>query len=98
MFNGLAKFYGPGKDLDIDIIGETNSGTQISVPIKYGDGVGDLTFLKFDNSDIQNQFLNQGLEISMEMILNKNALINIIFDEKTGSRLSGYGNGTINII
>ena len=97
MFNGLAKFYGPGKDLDIDIIGETNSGTQISVPIKYGDGVGDLTFLKFDNSDIQNQFLNQGLEISMEMILNKNALINIIFDEKTGSRLSGYGNGTIKI-
>ena len=33
----------------------------------------------------------------MEMILNKNALINIIFDEKTGSRLSGYGNGTIKI-
>ena len=56
-----------------------------------------MTFLKFDNSDIQNQFLNQGLEISMEMILNKNALINIIFDEKTGSRLSGYGNGTIKI-
>ena len=97
MFNGLAKFYGPGKDLDIDIKGETNPGTQISVPIKYGDGVGDLTFLKFDNSDIQNQFLNQGLKISMEMILNKNALINVIFDEKTGTRLSGFGNGTVKI-
>ena len=30
------------------------------------------------------------------MILNKNALINII-SMKTGSRLSGYGNGTIKI-
>jgi len=97
MFKGLAKFFGPGKDLDIDIVGETNPGTQISVPVKYGDGVGDLTFLKFDNSDIQNQFLNQGLEVSMEMLLNKNALINVIFDEKTGSRLSGYGNGTVKI-
>ena len=97
MFKGIAKFFGPGKDLDINIVGETNPGTQISVPVKYGDGVGDLTFLKFNNSDIQNQFLNQGLEVSMEMLLNKNALINVIFDEKTGSRLSGYGNGTVKI-
>ena len=33
----------------------------------------------------------------MEMLLNRNALINVIFDEKTGSRLSGYGNGTVKI-
>ena len=36
--DGVAKFYGYGKDLDIDISGRSNLNTKISVPIKYGDG------------------------------------------------------------
>ena len=97
MFNGSAKFYGPGKDLDITIKGETNQGTRITVPIKYQDGLADLTFLRFNNSSSNDQFINQGLKLSMEMLLNKNALIDIIFDERTGSKITGSGNGTIKI-
>ena len=97
MFNGSAKFYGPGKDLDITIKGETNPGTRITVPIKYQEGLADLTFLRFNNSSSNDQLINQGLELSMEMLLNKNALIDIIFDERTGSKITGSGNGTIKI-
>ena len=97
MFKGLAKFYGFGKDLDIKIKGETNQGTRITVPIKYGDGLSDLTFLRFNNPNSKDEFINRGLKLSMEMLLNKNAFIDIIFDEKTGSKITGSGNGVIKI-
>ena len=92
--DGIAKFYGYGKDLDIDISGRSNLNTKISVPIKYGDGTSEISFLKFTNNS-EDSVLNRGLELSLDLDLNENALIEIIFDENTNSRISGYGNGKI---
>ena len=72
MFDGYAKFYGLGKDLDININGSSNDNTKITIPIKYDDGVGSLSYLKF-SSDINNtNLINQGLEVFIDLKLNKN--------------------------
>ena len=95
MFNGYAIFYGPGKNLDININGSTNTNTKITIPIKYDDGVGNLSYLKFSSNDIETNFsnLNQGLEVFINLNINKNAELDIIFDEDSGSKLSGRGDG-----
>ena len=95
MFNGNANFYGPGKNLDINISGSTNNNTKITIPIKYDDGVGNLSYLKFSSNDTETNFsnLNQGLEVFINLNVNKNAELDIIFDEDSGSKLSGRGEG-----
>ena len=92
--NGSAKFYGPGKDLDINISGSTNKETKITIPIKYDDGVGNLSYLKFSSNDNTTEnIINQGLEVNVNLNLNDNAELEIIFDENSGSKISGRGNG-----
>ena len=95
MFNGNAVFYGPGKNLDINITGSTNTDTKITIPIKYDDGVGSLSYLKFSSNDntINISDANQGLEVFINLNVNNNAELDIIFDEDSGSKLSGRGEG-----
>ena len=95
MFNGKAKFFGPGKNLDINISGSTNPKTKLTIPIKYDDGLGNLSYLKFSSEDGNSSLynLNQGLELFIDLKLNNNAEIDIIFDEDSGSKLSGRGSG-----
>ena len=98
--NGSAYFIGPGKDLDIEINGATQENTKIIIPIRYGDGLDQLSYLTFkeNNNDSTTNLVNQGLEVFLNMNINKNAEIEIIFDEKTGSKISGLGEGQFNII
>ena len=98
--NGSAYFIGPGKDLDIEINGTTQENTKIIIPIRYGDGLDQLSYLTFkeNNNDSTTNLVNQGLEVFLNMNINKNAEIEIIFDEKTGSKISGLGEGQFNII
>ena len=98
--NGSANFIGPGKDLDIEINGTTQENTKIIIPIRYGEGLDQLSYLTFkeNNNDSPTNLVNQGLEVFLNMNINKNAEIEIIFDEKTGSKISGFGNGQFNIV
>ncbi len=98
--NGSANFIGPGKDLDIEINGTTQENTKIIIPIRYGEGLDQLSYLTFKeiNNDSPTNLVNQGLEVFLNMNINKNAEIEIIFDEKTGSKISGLGEGKFNII
>ena len=98
--NGSAYFIGPGKDLDIEINGATQENTKIIIPIRYGDGLDQLSYQTFkeNNNDSTTNLLNQGLEVFLNININKNAEIEIIFDEKTGSKISGLGEGQFNII
>ena len=98
--NGSAYFIGPGKDLDIEINGTTQENTKIIIPIRYGDGLDQLSYLTFkdNNNGSTTNLVNQGLEVFLNMNINKNAEIEIIFDEKTGSKISGLGEGQFNII
>ena len=45
--NGSANFIGPGKDLDIEINGTTQENTKIIIPIRYGEGLDQLSYLTF---------------------------------------------------
>ena len=98
--NGSANFIGPGKDLDIEINGTTQENTKIVIPIRYGEGLDQLSYVTFKeiNNDSPTNLVNQGLEVFLNMNINKNAEIEIIFDEKTGSKISGLGEGKFNII
>ncbi|MDC3110025.1 translocation/assembly module TamB [Flavobacteriales bacterium] len=98
--NGSANFIGPGKDLDIEINGTTQENTKIIIPIRYGEGLDQLSYLTFkeNNNDTPTNLVNQGLEVFLNMNINKNAEIEIIFDEKSGSKISGFGNGQFNIV
>lgn len=98
--NGSANFVGPGKDLDIEINGLTEKNTKIIIPIRYGDGLGQLSYLSFkeNNNNSNLNLINKGLEVFLNLNINDNAQIEIIFDQKTGSKISGFGNGQFNIV
>jgi len=49
--NGSAYFIGPGKDLDIEINGATQENTKIIIPIRYGDGLDQLSYLTFKENN-----------------------------------------------
>ena len=98
--NGSANFTGPGKDLDIEINGSTEKNTNIIIPIRYSDGLAQLSYLSFkENSNNSTlNLINKGLEVFLNLNINDNAQIEIIFDQKTGSKISGFGNGQFNIV
>ena len=54
--------------------------TKISVPIKYGDGTSEISFLKFTNNS-EDSVLNRGLELSLDLDLSTLFLlvVNILF-------------------
>ena len=98
--NGSANFIGPGKDLDIEINGSTEENTKIIIPIRYGDGLAQLSYLSFKENDNNStlNLINKGLEVFLNLNINDNAQIDIIFDQKTGSKISGFGNGQFKVV
>ena len=53
-----------------------------------------LNYLKFSSDNNNNSnLINQGLEVFIDLKLNNKAELEIIFDENSGSKLSGRGEG-----
>ena len=93
--DGFANINGPGERLSIEIIGSTNNGTYITIPLSDSKNTGDLSYLTFNTKNKRiNSKSNDGLKVNLDLEFNKNARIDVILDPVSESKLevNGFGN------
>jgi len=103
---GTINLIGPTKNLIIDVAGSTAKGTSITIPWQDSKGLLDTSFIDFMQKDIQNKINNSnalvfdeslvtGLEMTFNLEVNKNAELEIVVDQASGSTIKGRGSGKI---
>jgi hypothetical protein len=103
---GQAKFQGPTKSLTLEVIGSTSEGTTLVIPWKEDKGLSDTSFIDYiakgkeaqekvttNISAIDEAF--RGFEMIFDLDVNRNAEVEIVVDQSSGSTLSGRGSGNI---
>ena len=103
---GQAKFQGPTKSLTLAVIGSTSEGTTLVIPWQEDKGLSDTSFIDYvakgkeaqeevttDISAIDEAF--RGFEMIFDLDVNRNAEVEIVVDQSSGSTLSGRGSGNI---
>ena len=104
--DGKIQLLGPTKNLKINVIGSTAEGTSLTIPWSESKGLADISFIDFLNKDIKSLEQNsdkipfdqspiRGLEMRFEIDVNKNAELEIVVDQNSGSTLKGRGSGDI---
>ena len=104
--NGEASFKGPFKSLNLFVSGVTAIGTNIVIPWQENKGLSDTSFIDFvpksqneekesayKISSFDEQF--RGFEMVFDLDITREAELEIVVDQKSGSTLSGRGNGKI---
>jgi hypothetical protein len=103
--SGYAHFYGPLNLIGMDINLVPAKGTLINIPLSNAAEVTKSDFITFvDHSkdydyDEKPRTLvtNSGIRLNMNLEMNPNATINLIFDEKIGDVITGSGDGSIRL-
>ncbi len=102
--SGYAHFYGPIDNMNMDISLSPDKGTVINIPLNTTEDLTTndfITFIDRSTSDsekvVKGQVDLSGIRLNMNLDLNRNALINIIFDEKIGDVISGSGRGSLRL-
>ena len=103
---GQAKFQGPTKSLTLEVVGSTSEGTTLVIPWQEDKGLSDTSFIDYiakgkevqeevttDISAIDEAF--RGFEMIFDLDVNRNAEVEIVVDQSSGSTLSGRGSGNI---
>ena len=104
--NGEASFKGPFKSLNLSVSGVTANGTNIVIPWQENKGLSDTSFIDFvpksqnkekESADAISSFDEQfrGFEMIFDLDITRDAELEIVVDQKSGSTLSGRGNGKI---
>ena len=104
--NGEASFKGPFKSMNLNVSGITADGTSIVIPWQENMGLSDTSFIDFvpksqkkikesvnELSSFDEQF--RGFEMVFDLGITRDAELEIVVDQKSGSTLSGRGNGKI---
>ncbi len=103
---GDVSFSGPSNQLSIKANGATDKGSRIHIPIG---GLGNITqeeYISFVSlKDTLNKVIEKqieekkvaGLDIDLNLELNKNAYCEIIFDIQAGDIIRGTGEGRLNL-
>ena len=103
---GEANFTGPTKSLTLEVIGSSSEGTTLVIPWKENKGLTDTSFIDFlpkggnkkeqistEISSFDEAF--RGFEMIFDLDINRNAEVEIVVDQSSGSTLSGRGSGNI---
>lgn len=100
--NGRGRIFGPTKALTIHVNGETAPGTSLKIPLSDVATIGDYSFIKFieknetETDKVQRVLEDiEGLEMEFDLSITKDAEIEIVTDQKTGSSLKGTGEGPL---
>lgn len=101
---GYAKITGPLDAIVMDIALSPNKGTVINIPLNSSSEVTQSDFVTFvnprevlefsGNTNVQNL---SGLQLKMNLEMNTDAEINLIFDERIGDVINGTGTGNIQL-
>ncbi|MGB2245168.1 MAG: translocation/assembly module TamB domain-containing protein, partial [Flavobacteriaceae bacterium] len=103
---GKANFTGPTKALTLKVIGSSSEGTTLVIPWRDSKGLTDTSFIDFlsKGKDKQSKITTEisefdkafrGFEMIFELDINRNAEVEIVVDQSSGSTLSGRGAGNI---
>ena len=103
---GQANFTGPTKSLTLEVIGSSSEGTTLVIPWKENKGLTDTSFIDFlYKGEKENELVTtditsfdeafRGFEMIFELDINRNAEVEIVVDQSSGSTLSGRGSGNI---
>jgi len=103
---GAASFKGTTNDLNIEVKARTLKGTKFVIPLSdvravensalihfKNENQGKITDVLFDNAFLLKKI--QGLSLSFELDVTKEAEAEIVIDRVSGSSLKGNGSGTL---
>ena len=101
--NVNARFTGPFNRIDIDVQGTTARPTVLYIPISQTTEITSERLVKYrpiqDSATSETQksrvVASNGLSVSIDLTVNDDAEISLIFDEKRGDILKGRGNGDL---
>ncbi|MGO2102719.1 MAG: translocation/assembly module TamB domain-containing protein [Psychroflexus halocasei] len=102
--DGNAQIYGPIDELSIDVNASTQPNTVFKIPLDDTETVADNSFIYFlspeekaaqlEGKQVQIKDVT-GLKLNFELDITRDAEVEIVVDQSTGSRLNGRGAGTI---
>lgn len=97
------QFSGTLQATDIYVRAATSRGSNLSIPVSQGGSQVQMQFVEFYSSadsladDSRKSRQLTGLQLEMDVEMTPDALVQIIFDERTGDILRGYGQGNIRL-
>lgn len=103
LFDFLATFKGPTSSMDMDISGKSVKGTKLVIPVRSDQEATDTKFVRFKTKDTTAILIKpaqttiKGMNVRMNLEINEEAEVSIIFDEQTGDILTGTGRGNLQI-
>lgn len=85
----------------IEVIAGTDKGTKLSIPLDGGGDVSEFDYINFvDTTRFSHEYKSQalkqevsGLELDFKLAVDKDAQVQIIFDEKVGDIIKVRGDG-----
>lgn len=104
--SGTFLFTGPFNNMEIDGIDLVSQpGTDIAIPISETSAVTTKDYIQFINVPGQKNVTTEkkftainGLKLNLNMTVNENANLQIIFNQRAGDIMRGTGNGQIQMV
>ena len=102
--SGETDIYGPTDALTIDVIAATEPNTVFNIPLSDVEALGEEGYIRFLSPEekaarLRGEAIAQekitGLEMNFDLDINENALLEVVIDQKSGSKLRGRGAGII---
>ncbi len=100
MASGSISLSGYGEDVDIEVHAKTEKGSNIELPLGSREEVVFEDYIYFkdpsaqDSTDEENA-LNSGLKLYIEIDVTPDADIRLVFDKQIGDVMEGNGQGTL---
>lgn len=102
--SGNAHFYGPIETMNMDISLSPDRGTKLNIPLNTLEDLNSSGFITFidrsvdtSNTITRNAVDLSGIRLKMNLDMNRNAEIKIIFDEMIGDVITGTGTGSLRL-
>ena len=101
--SGFVTLSGPVKSLAIDLNLSSNKGTRIYFPLQAASEISENNFITFVNKNDKGEVEEErkinlpGVSLTSNIELTPDAEIEVIFDEKIGDKIKGYGNGNVKL-
>ncbi len=103
--DGQATIKGYTDNLTIDVVGKTKKGTHFVIPMSSTKSVGNSSLVRFvthQEKELKTQFPDEvlfnrlkGLSLNFNLEITKDAIIEMVLDQTTGSMLKGSGTGNL---
>lgn len=96
---GYMRLTGPVENIKFDISARTLTGSHLYIPMSTPDDVGESEFIHFVSKNktlttVVQKKIN-GLSMNFDLEITRDALAEIVFDDKVGDVIKGHGNGNI---